>query len=110
MTALPPTAEQWLDSLIEESNGKMTIAAMILGFNSHASVSHRLRRMGLKWRSCRDFEYRGQTGPMRQHCERYGLSANAVSCYRHRSGLSGPEVLDRYLAGKVERYRFGMGK
>ncbi len=83
---------------------------MLLGFSNHASVHFLLKRIGLKWPGCRNFEYRGEIGSMRHHCKRFGLSHNAAKCYRQRSGLSGAAVLDKYLAGEIVRYRFGAKK
>lgn len=79
------------------SGGQVKVAASIMGFADHSAVCHLLVKHGVKWRSYRDFEYRGFTGNLRAHCLRLGVSAKNASEYRRRNSLTPAQALDYYV-------------
>ena len=95
---MPPTPREFLENLTREACGKMDAAAAMLGLSSHAGVSVMFARHGVKWRSCRDIDYRGVTDSLRGHCKRFGISYVAAKSYRERHGGDSVATLDYYLS------------
>lgn len=92
-----PTPREFLENLNRDACGKMDVAAAMLGLSSHASVSVMFSSHGVKWRSCRDIDYRGVTDSLRGHCKRFGISYLAAKAYRERHGGDSAATLDYYL-------------
>jgi hypothetical protein len=92
-----PTPREFLENLNRQACGKMDVAAAILGFSDRSRVSRLFTAHGVKWRSCRDFDYRGTTDTLRGHCIRLGISFKRAKLYRQRHGGDSVATLDYYV-------------
>ncbi len=88
---------QVLPELLEQSGGKVEVAARMLGFKTHSAVCKMYARHGVRWESYRDFEYQGEVGTFWAHCLRLGINPKTANAYRRRGNRSDVAVLDYYV-------------
>lgn len=92
-----PNPREWLENLNREACGKMSVAAAMLGFADHTRISRLFSRHGVKWNSCRCFDYQGVTATLKDHCARFGIKTKNVAEYRRRNNLTPAQALDYYV-------------
>jgi len=97
---------QVLAELLEQSGGKWGVIGAMAGMSGQAA--HRMfARNGIRKEPVWNFEFRGKTGSMAQHCKTHGLSYFSVKQYVRSHEVSRADALERYLSGQVRPYRYG---
>lgn len=97
---------QVLDELLEQSGGKWGVIGALAGMSGQAAY-RMFERNGIRKEPVWNFEFRGKTGSMAQHCKTHGLSYFSVKQYARSHEVSRADALERYLSGKVRPYRYG---
>ena len=99
--------QQVLAELLEQSGGKWGVIGAMAGMSGQAAY-RMFERNGIRKEPVWNFEFRGKTGSMAQHCKKYGLAYFCVRNYASRHGISHSEAMERYLSGQVRKYHWGV--
>ena len=97
---------QVLAELIEQSGGKWEVIGAMANMTHQAAICM-FERNGITKEPVWNFEFRGKTGSMAQHCKTHGLSYFSVKQYVRSHEISRADALERYLSGQVRPYRYG---
>ncbi len=96
------TAEYLLE-VNRQAAGKLQVAASIMGYAHHKSVLTLFKKYGLKWESCRHFEYQGSIDTFFGHCRRLGISEHAARVMRGRKRWTHVQTLDYYTTRQQKK-------
>lgn len=98
---------QVLAELLEQSGGKWETIGAMAGMTHQAAI-RMFERNGIRKEPVWNFEFRGKTGSMAQHCKTHGLSYFSVKQYVRSHEISRADAMERYLSGKVRPYHWGV--
>ena len=98
---------QVLAELIEQSGGKWETIGLMANM-THQSAICMFKRNGIRKEPVRNFEFRGKTGSMAQHCKTHGLNYFAVKQYARSHEVGRAEAMERYLSGQVRKHHWGV--
>lgn len=98
---------QVLAELLEQSGGKWEVIGAMAGM-THQAAYRMFERNGIRKDPVWDFDFRGKTGSMAQHCKTHGLSYFSVKQYARNHEVSRAEAMECYLSGQVRKYHWGV--
>ena len=98
---------QVLAELLEQSGGKWGVIGAMAGMSGQAAY-RMFARNGIRKEPVWNFEFRGVTASMVQHCKTHGLSYFNVKEYARRHKLGHAEAMECYLSGQVRKYHWGV--
>jgi len=98
---------QVLAELIEQGGGKWETIGLLANM-THQAAYRMFERNGVRKEPVWNFEFRGVTASMAQHCKTHGLSYFNVKEHARRHKLGHAEAMERYLSGQVRPYRYGV--
>ena len=98
---------QVLAELIEQSGGKWEVIGAMAGMTHQAAI-RMFERNGITKEPVWNFEFRGKTGSMAQHCKTHGLSYFAVKQYVRSHEISRADAMECYLSGQVKKHHWGV--